>query len=221
MGAAFFTQTRERNGGMVDVEFKPTDNDTIDLSAFSSKLDRQQLQPQLPDVVDALRQLRLGPGPGYPAIRWQGNTLTSATFAPVLTTDYGVYDQISRPDEVATANFVNLDNTWNATDALSFFGQVGYSWGDGKTPTQDVSETSPGHRHRCRLPAERHRHRSELQSGHAKQHDADPGRCAGGFRLDLRRSKHRREGHGNLGQDRQRLQDRQRCLEGLEVRRAL
>jgi iron complex outermembrane receptor protein len=70
--------------------------------------------------------------------------LTSATFAPVAGTDYGVYDQISRPDEEATANFVNLDNTWNATDALTILGQVGYSWGDGKTPEQDVSETSPG-----------------------------------------------------------------------------
>ena len=27
---------------------------------------------------------------------------------------------------------------------LSFLGQVGYSWGDGKTPTQNVSETNPG-----------------------------------------------------------------------------
>jgi iron complex outermembrane receptor protein len=84
----------------------------------------------------------------------QNNTLTKANFKPVLTTDpvtglpngtyYGVYDQISRPDETATANFVNLDTTWNATNALSFLGQVGYSWGDGKTPTQDVSETQPG-----------------------------------------------------------------------------
>ena len=38
MGAAFFTQTRERNGGLVDVEFKPADNDTLDLTAFSSRM---------------------------------------------------------------------------------------------------------------------------------------------------------------------------------------
>jgi iron complex outermembrane receptor protein len=74
----------------------------------------------------------------------QNNTLTSASFAPVAGTAYGVYDQISRPDEEATANFVNLDTTWNATESLSFLGQVGYSWGDGKTPNQNVSETNPG-----------------------------------------------------------------------------
>src|ERR1700686_4052622 len=38
IGAAFFTQRRERNGGMVDLEFKPTDDLTLDLSAFSSRL---------------------------------------------------------------------------------------------------------------------------------------------------------------------------------------
>ena len=69
---------------------------------------------------------------------------TKATFTGVPGTFYGVYDQISRPDETATANFVNLDTTWNATGALDLFGQVGYSWGDGKTPHQDVSETQPG-----------------------------------------------------------------------------
>src|SRR6202041_3908892 len=33
IGAAFFTQRRERNGGMTDIEFKPTDDLTLDLSA--------------------------------------------------------------------------------------------------------------------------------------------------------------------------------------------
>jgi iron complex outermembrane receptor protein len=165
MGSAFFTQTRERNGGLVDVEFKPADNDTLDLTAFSSRLlasnyNRNYLfwgthfinagGPTGPSGLPAGAGVcapalaKLGyqaPNPGYKIVN---NTLVSASFAPCPGTDYGVYDQISRPDEEATANFVNLDNTWNATDALTFSGQVGYSWGDGKTPEQDVSETSPG-----------------------------------------------------------------------------
>src|SRR5258706_13797885 len=80
------------------------------------------------------------PDPGYVV---QDNTLTKANFTGVPGTFYGVYDQISRPDETATANFVNLDTTWRASDVLSFLGQVGYSWGDGKTPTQNVSESQP------------------------------------------------------------------------------
>jgi iron complex outermembrane receptor protein len=143
IGAAFFTQERQRNGGMLDIEFKPTDELSLDLSAFSSKLtasnyNRNYLLWSTHFVASGAGQ---APDPGYVV---QNNTLTSANFTGVPGTFYGVYDQISRPDEVATANFVNLDTTWNANSALSFLGQVGYSWGDGKTPTQDVSETQPG-----------------------------------------------------------------------------
>jgi iron complex outermembrane receptor protein len=143
IGAAYFTQRRERNGGMADIEFKPTDDLTLDLSAFSSRLiasnyNRNYLLWSTHFVNSGAGQ---APDPGYVV---QDNTLTKANFTGVPGTFYGVYDQISRPDETATANFVNLDATWNANAALSFLGQVGYSWGDGKTPTQDVSETQPG-----------------------------------------------------------------------------
>jgi iron complex outermembrane recepter protein len=143
IGAALFTQRRERNGGMADIEFKPTDDLTLDLSAFSSRLiasnyNRNYLLWSTHFVNSGFGQ---APDPGYVV---QDNTLTKASFTGVPGTFYGVYDQISRPDETATANFVNLDTTWNATSALSFLGQVGYSWGDGKTPRQDVSETQPG-----------------------------------------------------------------------------
>jgi iron complex outermembrane receptor protein len=143
IGAAFFTQRRQRNGGMADIELKPTDDLTLDLSAFSSKLtatnyNRNYLLWSTHFVNSGQGQ---APDPGYVV---QDNTLTKANFTGVPGTFYGVYDQISRPDETATANFVNLDTTWNATSALSFLGQVGYSWGDGKTPHQDVSETQPG-----------------------------------------------------------------------------
>src|SRR5450432_3729958 len=39
IGAAFFTQERKRTGGVVDLEFKPTDDLTFDLSGFASKLE--------------------------------------------------------------------------------------------------------------------------------------------------------------------------------------
>ena len=144
IGAAYFTQRRERNGGLADIEFKPTDDLTVDLSAFSSRLiasnyNRNYLLWSTHFVNSGQGQ---APDPGYVV---QENTLTKANFLPPSPgTFYGVYDQISRPDETATANFVNLDTNWNASSALSFLGQVGYSWGDGKTPNQDVSETQPG-----------------------------------------------------------------------------
>jgi iron complex outermembrane recepter protein len=143
IGAAFFEQERERNGGLLDVEFKPADSLSFDLSGFSSRMIASNVNDNYllwsTHFVDS--GAGQAPNPGYVV---QNNTLTSATFAPVAGTAYGVYDQISRPDEAATANFVNLDTTWNAGESLSFLGQVGYSWGDGKTPNQNVSETNPG-----------------------------------------------------------------------------
>ena len=143
IGAAFFTQRRERNGGMADIEFKPSDDLTLDLSGFSSKLTASNYNRNY--LMWSTHFVNFGagqsPDPGYVV---QDNTLTKANFTAVPGTLYGVYDQISRPDETATANFVNLDTTWNLNTALSFFGQIGYSWGDGKTPHQDVSETNPG-----------------------------------------------------------------------------
>jgi iron complex outermembrane receptor protein len=142
IGAALFTQHRERNGGLLDVEFKPVDSLSFDLTGFSSRLLASNLNDNylLWSTHFVASGAGQAPNPGYVV---QDNTLTSATFAPVAGTAYGVYDQISRPDEQATANFVNLDTTWDATDHLSFLAQVGYSWGDGKTPYQNVSETNP------------------------------------------------------------------------------
>jgi iron complex outermembrane receptor protein len=143
VGSTEFTQKRERNGGLFDVEFKPLDNLTLDLNAFSSRL----LAPNLNDNYLFFGSRVLGTGTGQaplPGYTVAGNTLTSAQFAPVAGTAYGVYDQISRPSSEASTHFVDLDTTWGITDSLSLFGQVGYSWGDGKTPEQDVSETNPG-----------------------------------------------------------------------------
>ena len=39
IGAALFEQTRERRGGLLEVQFKPTDNFSVDLSGFVSNLD--------------------------------------------------------------------------------------------------------------------------------------------------------------------------------------
>ncbi len=143
IGAAFFEQKRERKGGLIDFEFKPSDDVTVDLSAFASKLEAANYNRNyllwMTHFVN--RGFGQGPDDGYTVTN---GTLTQANFSGNPGTLYGVYDQISRPDESATSNFVNLDVAWRSTDALSFTGQLGTSQGDGKTPTQNVSETDPG-----------------------------------------------------------------------------
>ena len=67
--------------------------------------------------------------------------LTHTAFASAPAGNYAI---VSRPDAKATSNFLSLDTTWRASDALKLTGKLGTSTGHGKTPTQDVSETQPG-----------------------------------------------------------------------------
>jgi len=143
IGAALFTQERERKGGLIDFQLKPNDDLSFDLSGFISKLDaanynRNYLAWMTHFVATGSGQ---SPLPGYVV---RNNTLVSASFAPVAGTLYGVYDQIDRPDESASSNYISFETNWRASEVLSFAGQIGTSEGHGKTPTQNVSETQPG-----------------------------------------------------------------------------
>jgi iron complex outermembrane recepter protein len=142
IGAALFTQKRTRKGGLADVEWKPTDNLSLDLSGFLSNLDapnynRNFLMWDTHFINSGAGQ---APDPGYVVTN---GTLTKATFTGVKGTYYGVYDQISRPNESESSNYINLDTNYKLTSSLSFLLQLGISKGTGKTPTQDVSETVP------------------------------------------------------------------------------
>ena len=142
IGEAFFQQKRTRTGGLVDVQWQPSDALGFDLSGFESYLkapnyNRNYLLWNTHFINSGAGQ---APDPGYVV---SNGTLTKANFTGVPGTFYGVYDQISRPDESESSNFVNLDSTLKVNEALSFFAQAGISKGEGKTPTQDVSETQP------------------------------------------------------------------------------
>ncbi len=105
MGAAFFTQTRERNGGLVDVEFKPADNDTLDLTAFSSRMLASNYNRNY--LFWGTHFINAGQGqaplPGYTVAEQHPDLgkLSRRSRARI----YGVYDQISRPDEERHCEF--------------------------------------------------------------------------------------------------------------------
>jgi iron complex outermembrane receptor protein len=172
IGSALFTQERKRYGGLVDFQVKPSDAVNLDLSGFYAKLEgpnynRNYLMwathfinngagvtpavptgSTLPATCAALGANApngcypgIGLQPGYTVVN---NTLTNARFTGIPTTNYGIYDQISRPDESADTAYINLDGNFVITDHFHLDGQIGWSEGHGKTPTQDVSETAPG-----------------------------------------------------------------------------
>jgi iron complex outermembrane recepter protein len=141
--SALFEQTRQRNGGLIDIEFQANDALSFNATGFYSKMNATDYNRSYSFWGNNVIASGSGqaPNPGYVV---QNGTLVSASFTGVPGTNYGVYDQISRPDESADSNFGNLDINWQASDQLKFLGQVGVSTGHGRTPTQDVSETVAG-----------------------------------------------------------------------------
>ncbi len=143
IGAAFFEQKRKRRGGLVEVQFKPTDNLSFDLSGFSSKLDASNYNRNYLLYNPRILNGGAGQAPlaGYVV---RNNTLVSADFAPVAGTNYGLYDMISRPDESASTTYVAFEADWKASDRLNFDFKLGTSTGHGETPNQDVAEWTVG-----------------------------------------------------------------------------
>ncbi len=142
LGSALFTQKRERKGGMLDAQWAPSNALSFDLSFFDSKLDANNYNRNY--LLWSTHFINFGagqaPDPGYVV---RNGTLVKANFAADPASQYGIYDQISR-DESSQTQFLNLDATWHASDALTFKGQIGDTKGDGKTPTQNVGEYNAG-----------------------------------------------------------------------------
>jgi len=150
LGSALFEQKRERKGGTFDVEMKLSNDLTVDLNGFESRMNATNLNDNY--MFWGKNILLLGKGqaplPGYQTTTIGGiTTLTGAQFAAVPGTAYGVYDQIVRPNEGATSNYLDLDLSYRLNDHLKFKSSLGVSYGHGLTPVQNVLETnvnSPG-----------------------------------------------------------------------------
>ncbi|MFT3791925.1 MAG: TonB-dependent receptor [Rudaea sp.] len=139
IGAAFFTQKRTREGGTIDLEFKPADNLTLDLNGFYSKLKADNFNRNYMMWGSQFVNSGAGFGSNYTV---SNNVLTSASFAAVPggTAPYIVYDQISRPGAQSKSDYLTLDADWRASDRLTIKAQAGTTNGSGKSPAQDVME---------------------------------------------------------------------------------
>ncbi len=140
IGAAYFTQERERKGGLVRAELKPTKDVDLVLTGFSSKMDADNYN----------RNYLMAPRAGLInsatisdyAIATDNNgnkTLTKATFNWATPSTAGYYDMISRK-AAAESNFLGLEGSFRVNDALSLSMNAGTSKGKGQTLSQDVVE---------------------------------------------------------------------------------
>ena len=152
IGAALFEQERTRKGGLLDLQFKPNNNVNLDLNGFYSKLEASNFNrnfllwnTHFINQGGTIANPGQSPDPGYVVSTQNGvSTLTSATFSN-NGAQHGIYDQISRPGEGATTQFLNLDGDFRVTDALKFATKFGVSKGLGVTPSQDVLEADVTH----------------------------------------------------------------------------
>ncbi len=141
IGSALFEQVRERQGGLIDVEIKPTNDFTIDLSTFYSHMKATNYNRNWMFFGSRV----IGTNNENPTSYTVNNgTLTSAVFpnlgSPGNNHQYAIVDEIYRPGTYSETAFYDVTASYRANDRLTFTGDLGYTRGVGKTPKQDVFE---------------------------------------------------------------------------------
>jgi iron complex outermembrane receptor protein len=141
IGSALFEQERKRQGGLIDVQVKPTDDLELDLSGFHSRMDATNYNRNWmfwgSRVIGGDNRI-----PTSYTVR--NGTLVSAVFPnagmPGSNAQYAIVDNIFRPGTFSETGFINFDAKFRASDRLTLYGKVGYTDGKGETPKQDVFE---------------------------------------------------------------------------------
>lgn len=130
-GATLFQQERDRKGGLVGFQFKPNDDLTLGLEAFSSKLEADNLNNNFMMI-----EWNMAGNPDQYEIK--DGVLTSVTDSGTPGY-YGVFDQIVR-ESSAKSNYVTFDADWNISQNLNAKFQAGTTKGVGETPRQYIVE---------------------------------------------------------------------------------
>src|SRR4051812_28978795 len=92
VGSTLFEQVRDRTGGLLEVQFKPSDDLTLGLSGFLSDMDANNYNRNYMMWGGNFARTQ-APQPGYTV---ENGVLTNATYAGVPGTNYAVYDMIYR-----------------------------------------------------------------------------------------------------------------------------
>lgn len=143
IGSALFEQERERKGGLVDFQFKPSRDFSLEATFFTSKLNASNYNRNY--MTDMLGSGAIGgdvsPDAGYTV---HNGTLTSASFTNKGTAAaplrYGIVDDIVREGAYSKTDFFDLAAKYRISDALVVHGKLGKTRGNGATPTQGVYE---------------------------------------------------------------------------------
>jgi iron complex outermembrane receptor protein len=137
IGATLFEQARDRKGGLLELQFKPSEDVTLGLSGFMSDMDANNYNRNFMLWGGNFARAQ-APDPGYTI---ENGVLTSATYTGVAGRDYAVYDMISR-EASAKSNYVTADVDWKLGETLKLDAQIGTTEGRGETARQFIAEVT-------------------------------------------------------------------------------
>ncbi len=138
-GSALFKQTRERKGGFIDAQFKPSNDFSFDISGLYTRLNADNVNANFMfSPYQNLSNNWSGVNGAIPSkYTITGNNISSITFPSTCPAKDcsamggSVQDIISRPGSYSDSKFLNLDWKYRANDDLSFTGQFGTTRGTG------------------------------------------------------------------------------------------
>lgn len=139
VGSTLFEQERKRTGGLVSVQFKPSDSLTLGVEGFSTKMDANNYNRNFM-LWGGNFAASQTPDAGYVV---KDGVLTNATYSGVAGRDYAVYDMIYR-EASAKSNYITFDVDWQINEDLTAKFQAGRTKGVGSTDRQFIAEVTLG-----------------------------------------------------------------------------
>jgi iron complex outermembrane receptor protein len=141
IGSSAFTQQSTRQGGLFDVEFKPSRDVMFDVNGFYSHFNGTNFDTNF--MASPLNLLSQGISPSSYTVK--NGTLVSASFpstafnasdpSPGADEPFpGVRDSIYRPNAASSSGYVDFDGKLRVSDKLTLTTKIGYTQGIGETP---------------------------------------------------------------------------------------
>ena len=131
INATLLQHQRKRKGGMFDVEFKPSNELSLDLNGYYSHMDAPSYDTSFLANPAGLILAGRSPNAGYVV---RNGTLVSATWdAADDGGQPGVVDKIYRPYASSETKYLDLNGKYRPNDQLTFTGKAGTTRALGKT----------------------------------------------------------------------------------------
>ena len=125
IGSALFEQERTRKGGSLSLQLQPSDNFSLTLNGFYSELEASNFNRNY--LFWGSNFIGSKTPDSY---KLENGVLTSAKWSGAGT-NYGVYDQISRPGSASDTGFLSAEGVWNVNDNFDLKFQLGTTKGHG------------------------------------------------------------------------------------------